>query len=188
MSDFTKMERLARTDWRRNDQDRERDFSSYLFSRILPVKHPDDSLSTLVGRSHSFICTYFRESTNSSSACSLCTSVTVHITSVLGQPNWLPADARISWILHASVSTLLPPLPLPPVSLVSYNCTLLLDHFTLVPASVSCHSHPVGAGRKVSVQSLVWAFCPELAATSRQECNNHRNVLVGSRSYLFDLE
>ena len=59
--------------------------------------------------------------------------------------------------LHASVSTLFP-LSLLLVSPISYNCTLLLDHFTLVPASVSCHSHPVGAGREVSVQSLVWAL------------------------------
>ena len=50
------------------------------------------------GLSHFFICTHFRESTNSRSAWSPCTSVTVHITSVLGQPHWLPADARISWI------------------------------------------------------------------------------------------
>ena len=79
--------------------------------------------------------------------------------------------------LHASVSMLLP-LPLLLVSLISYNCTLLLDQFTLVPASVSCHSHPVGTGREGTVHSLVWAFRPELTATSHQECNNHRNVLV----------
>ena len=40
-------------------------------------------------------------------ACSPYTSITVHFTPILGQPHWMPADARISWILHASVSTLL---------------------------------------------------------------------------------
>ena len=33
-----------------------------------------------------------------SSACSPCMSITVHITPILGQTHWLPADDRISWI------------------------------------------------------------------------------------------
>ena len=37
------------------------------------------------------------------------------------------------------------------------------------------------------MDSFVRAFCPELAATSHQECNNHRNVLAGSQSYLSTL-
>ena len=44
------------------------------------------------------ICTHFRESTNCSSSCSPCTSQTAHITPILGQLHWLPADTRILWI------------------------------------------------------------------------------------------
>ena len=44
------------------------------------------------------ICTHLRESTNCSSSCSPCTSQTAHITRILGQLHWLPADARILWI------------------------------------------------------------------------------------------
>ena len=87
--------------------------------------------------------------------------------------------------MHGSVSTLLPPLTLP---LISSSCILLLDHFTLVPASISCHSHPVDAGREGTVHSPIRAFWPELTATSHQECSNHRYILVGSQSFLFDLE
>ena len=124
---------------------------------------------------------HFRESWNCSSACN-CT----HHTDTRSAP--LVARRRSNFLyLHASVSTLL---PLPPllVSLISYNCALLLDQFTVVPASVSCHFYPVGAGWEGTVHSLVWAFCPELTATSHQDCDNHRNVLAGSQSYLFDLE
>ena len=41
---------------------------------------------------------YIRESKNCSSSCSLCTSITAHITPIFGEPHWLPADARISSI------------------------------------------------------------------------------------------
>ena len=143
-------------------------------------------LSTLAGLPHSFICTFQRliKLQLSLQPVHLC-NCTHHI-DTRSAP--LAARRRSNFLqLHASVSTPLP-LPLQLVSLISYNCTLLLDHFTLVPASVSCHSHPVGAGREGTVQSLVWAFCPELTATSHQKCNNHRNVLVDSQRYLFDLE
>ena len=131
---------------------------------------------------------HFRESKNCSWACSspYTTIYSLHHTDTRSAP--LVACWRSNFLyLHASVSTLLP-LPLLFVSLISYNCTALLDRFTLVPAFVSCHSHPVGAGREGTVHSLVRAFCPELSATSHQECNNHRNVLVCSQSYLFNLE
>ena len=52
----------------------------------------------LADRPHSFICTDFENSTNCSSSCSARTFITVFITSKLGQPHWLPTDARISWI------------------------------------------------------------------------------------------
>ena len=133
-------------------------------------------------------CTHVRESTNSSSACGPCTSVTAHITSALGLPHWLPADARSSRIcmpvfqrcylhFHSRLSLW------SPATVLSFLITSLL-----VPASVSRHSHLVGAGREVTVHSLVWVFCPELTATSGRECSNHRYVLVGSQSYFFDFE
>ena len=140
-----------------------------------------------LGRSSSFLHLYISESPITAAQLVVRTPlVRTHHTDTRSAP--LVARRRSNFLyLHASVSTLLP-LPLLLVSLISYNCTLLLDHFTLVPASVSCHSHPVGAGRGETVHSLVRVFCPELTATSHQECNNHRNVLVGSWSYLFYLE
>ena len=134
------------------------------------------------------ICTHFRESTNCSSSCSPCTSQTAHITPILGQLHWLPADTRILWIcippfqrcylhFHSRLSLW------SPATVLSFLITSLL-----VPASVSRQSHLVGAGREVTVHSLVWVFCPELTATSHQKCNNHRYVLASSQSYLFDLQ
>ena len=79
------------------------------------------------------------------------------ITPILGQPHWLPADARISCTCMPP-SQRCPPLPLLFVSLVSYNCTLLPALFTPVVAPVSNHSHPVCARAVWSVHSLVaWA-------------------------------
>ena len=140
----------------------------------------------MAGLPHFFMCTFQRVLKLQLSLLSVHLYNCTHYTDTRSAP--LVARRRSNFLyLHASVSSLLP-LPLLLVSLISYNCTFLLDHFTLVPASVSCHSHPVGAGREVSVQSLVWVFCPELTATSHQECNNRRNALAGSRSYLFGLE
>ena len=143
-------------------------------------------LRNLWGLPHFFTCTFQRVLKLQLSQQSVHLYDCTHHTDTPSAP--LVARRRSNCLyLQASVSTLLP-LPLLLVSLISYNCTLLLDHFTLVPASVSFHSHPVGAGREGPVHSLVWAICPELTATSHQECNNRRNVLAGSRSYLFDLE
>ena len=156
--------------------------------RLQGYSHYSLQFETLhLGRSFSFLmCTFQRVLKLQLSLQSVHLHNCTHHTDTRSAP--LVARRRSNFLyLHASVSTLLP-LSFLLVSLISYNCTVLLDHFTLVPASVSCHSHPVGAGREVSVYSLVWAFCPELTAASHQECNNHRNVLVGSQSYLFDLE
>ena len=142
-------------------------------TEVLAVYSDDLNL----GRPSSFLHLYNSESKNCSSACSPCTSITVHITPILGQPHWLPADARISWICMPLFQRC-QPLPVLFVSLMSCNCALLLDLFTLVSAPVSCHSHTVGAGREGTVHSLVWAFCSEHTATSHRECNNRRYVLV----------
>ena len=143
-------------------------------------------LCTLSGLPYFFMCTFQRVLKLQLSLQSVHLQNCTHHTDTRSAP--LVARRRSNFLYqHASVSSLLP-LPLLLVSLISYNCTLLLDHFTLVPASVSRHSHPVGAGREGTVHFLVWAICPELTVTSHQECNNRRNVLAGSWSYLFDLE
>ena len=143
-------------------------------------------LCTLSGLSHFFMCTFQRVLKLQLRLQYIHLYNCTHHTDTRSAP--LVARRRSNFLyLHASVSSLLP-LPLLLVSLIFYNCTLLLDHFTLVPASVSCHSHPVGAGREGTVHSLVWTICLALTATSHQECYNRRNVLVGPQSYLLDLE
>ena len=143
-------------------------------------------LCTLSGLPHFFVCTFQRVLKLQLSLQSVHLYNCTHHTDTRSAP--LVARRRLNFpYLPASVSSLLP-LPLLLVSLIPYSCTLLLDHFTLVPASVSCHSHPVGAGREGSVHSLVWAFCLGLIATPHQECNNRRNVLASCHLCLFDLE
>ena len=81
---------------------------------------------------------------------------------------------------------MLPPFLLPPVSLVSRNRTLLLDHFIQVWADFApglCHSSLVGAGQEVTAHGLVWAFCSRLTAYSHQESNDHRYALIGCQLY-----
>ncbi len=100
---------------------------------------------------------YTSGSPDRSSACSPCTSNCPYITPILGQPHWLPVDARISGTCMP-LSQRCPPLPLLFVSLVSYNCTLLPALFTPVVAPVPNHSHPVCARAVWSVHSIVaWA-------------------------------
>ena len=112
-------------------------------------------LCTLSGLPHFFMCTFQRVIKVQLSLQSVHLYNCTHHTDTRSAP--LVARRRSNFLyLRASVSSLLP-LPLLLVSLISYSCTFLLDYFTLVPASVSCHSHSVGAGREGTVHSLVFA-------------------------------
>ena len=90
----------------------------------------------------------FRESENRSSACSQCTSITVHITPILGQLHRLSADARISCIC----------MPLFQRCYLFHSCLSLWSPTTVLSFSITSfwYRHPSPATPTLLVQDGRW--------------------------------